>query len=334
MDICVLFDTIESPTGGGNQFLKALIAELARTGHRVSTRPTDDTEIVLLNGFNYASGRRLRVSQVAEIRQSGKMTSLGRVLPASYFNALSRRGPVLVHRVDGVPEIARGRRSAADVVQPAVNRLADHTIFQSEFCRSSFADHGSSLPDSSCVINNGVDPGIFFPAPDVPKMDGVFRLVATSWSPNHRKGFGSLAELSKLPGVQVVFAGNWCPDVAIANVELAGVLRSAGVADLLRTAHALVHASWNEACSNSIVEALACGLPVLYRDSGGNAELVHECGVRLTDNLEETVNSLIERYDKLRDLVCSRRHQFLVDVTARDYVAAFQYALGRRCHSG
>ena len=81
MTICVLFDTIDSLTGGGNQFLKALIAELTRIGHRVTTRPSADTEIVLLNGFNYASDRHLRFRQVAQIRQTGRMSILGEILP-------------------------------------------------------------------------------------------------------------------------------------------------------------------------------------------------------------------------------------------------------------
>ena len=106
--ICVWFDTIDSPTGGGNQFLKALIAELTRMGHRVTTRPSTDTEIVLLNGFNYASGRHLRLRQVAQIRQTGRRTLGGSVLPLRYFLSLPRRGPVIAHRVDGVPALTRG----------------------------------------------------------------------------------------------------------------------------------------------------------------------------------------------------------------------------------
>ena len=331
MNICILFDTVDVPTGGGNQFLKALIAELARMGHDVSTRPTTATEVVLLNGFNYASGRRLRVRQVAELRHSGRMSLVGRVLPLSYFKTLSRRGPVLVHRVDGVPELTRGHRTAADGVQPAVNRLADHTIFQSQFCRTSFLEYGGDPSKRSSVVNNGVDPDIFFPARNAPSTERVLRLVAASWSPNRRKGFATLASLSKVPRTQVVFAGNWCPEVDPERVELAGVLRSHELAELMRTAHALVHAAWNEPCSNTIVEAMACGLPVVYRDSGGNAELVGECGVPFADDLQETVTSLSGDYRVLTDRVRRNRHRFLVGRAAREYVAAFQDAVDHRC---
>ena len=131
--------------------------------------------------------------------------------------------------------------------------------------------------------------------------------------------------------MKVVFAGNWCPDVHPANVELAGVLTSRELAQLMRTAHALVHFAWNEPCSNTIVEAMACGLPVVYRDSGGNAELVGNCGVALADDLEQTVGSLTENYGALADHVRSERPRFLVDRAAREYVAAFTEAVGHTC---
>ena len=34
----------------------------------------------------------------------------------------------------------------------------------------------------------------------------------------------------------------------------------------------------NDPCSNAIIEAMACGLPVIYHNSGGNMELVHNSG--------------------------------------------------------
>ena len=82
LDLCILFDTIDAPTGGGNQFLKALALDLRALGHRVTSRPSPNTQAVLLNGFNYASGKPLRVRQVAQLRQTGKMTLLGELVPS------------------------------------------------------------------------------------------------------------------------------------------------------------------------------------------------------------------------------------------------------------
>ena len=49
-----------------------------------------------------------------------------------------------------------------------------------------------------------------------------------------------------------------------------------GAADLLATAHLLVHPSKSESMSNTIVEAMAKGLPVIASPVGGNPEIVED----------------------------------------------------------
>ena len=318
LDICVLFDTVDTPTGGGNQFLKALIAEFRRRGLHVTTRPTARTQVVLLNGFNQGTGRPLKVRKVERLRRTGQPTILSRGF------ARRQRKPVLVHRVDGVPHLTRGKKTKADIIQPAVNALTDHTIFQSDFCRTSFHANCDRAPKSWRVVKNAVDPRVFF-LPDQPcQLGRVLSLVATSWSPNPSKGFSTLAAISRLPGVQLTFAGNWCPDIDPAKTRLVGTLHSVKLAELLRSSDAMVHAAVNEPCSNSIVEALACGLPVMYRDSGGNRELAGDYGVALTEDLEETVATLTSRWPSLREKVIDHRPRFLIPRAAEEYLVAFQ----------
>jgi glycosyltransferase involved in cell wall biosynthesis len=47
---------------------------------------------------------------------------------------------------------------------------------------------------------------------------------------------------------------------------------------LLRSCTALLTLSENETCPNVVLEALASGLPILYRASGGTPEVVGNCG--------------------------------------------------------
>lgn len=114
-----------------------------------------------MNGFNYASNRHLGPWQVTQLRQTGKMTRAGKWIPSWLTMQRARKGPTLIHRVDGVPELVRGQKTRADRIQPAVNRLTDHTIFQSEFCRASFTEHCGVAPTSWRIIKNAVDPQIF-----------------------------------------------------------------------------------------------------------------------------------------------------------------------------
>ena len=56
-------------------------------------------------------------------------------------------------------------------------------------------------------------------------------------------------------------------------------LGSQELGEVLRGQDCYVAASLDDPCSNALLEALACGLPALYRRSGGHPELVGEGGV-------------------------------------------------------
>ncbi len=298
-------------------------------GHRVTTRPSSSTQVVLLNSFLYGQGKLLRPRQIAQLRFAGKMTMVGGLLPEMFHSLGRRKGPVLVHRLDGVAEVARGRRTAADDIQPAVNRLTDYTIFQSDYCRTIFADHCGIYPSNSQVVLNGTDPNLFYPDLGQDWVGGPFRMVAASWSPNPRKGFAEIAQFSRLPGVELTFAGNWCPDVDQADVRYAGLLDSRELGELMRNSHVLLQPARNEACSNVIVEAMASGLPVIYRHSGGNRELAGEYGVAMSDDTESTIDALRRSYSVLRQKVLKDRHRFLIHRAAEEYLSLFNCAVAR-----
>lgn len=325
MEICVLYKPALSPHGGANQFLKSLTVELARLGHRVVSTPTINTDIVLLNSWSSGPNRYLRLSHVAQIRATGTVTRIGGFIPRRLYGRRRQQMPVLVHRVDGVDSVKRGHSSKRDRIQLAVNRLADLTVFQSSYSLSSFEEHFGQHTHAHDVIPNGVDSNIFYPRVGRRNSGtGTLKLVAVSWSPNPQKGFGTLAEVSLLPGVELMFVGNWCPEVDPGSARILGTLRPAEVAEVMRNADAFLHAGWHEACSNAIVEALACGLPVVYRDSGGNAELASEYGVPLGDDLTHTIDLLQKDYEMFWGRVRENRRAFLIQTSAQAYVDAFE----------
>ncbi len=326
MKICIWFKITNNPWGGGNQFLRALASELTAMGHEVSHSPGPDAELILLNAHNAGPGITLHPNQVAQLRQTGRASRLGGFIPPRWWLWRRRRGPVLVHRLDGVAELIRGHRTEADVIQPAVNHLTDFTVFQSAYSRESFAAY-QVRPPRSCIIYNGVDPAIFFPVHQKHACGRRLCLVASSWSANPRKGFATLAAISAMPDVELRFVGNWCPTVAPENVVLLGSQPSPEVAEIFRQSDAMVHAAENEPCSNAILEALACGLPVLYLDSGGNRELAGEYGVPLSGEPQQDIAQLRSKYGALREKARADRPRFLIHHAAQKYVEAFQEAL-------
>jgi glycosyltransferase involved in cell wall biosynthesis len=299
--------------------------ELISLGHDVTLAPSPDRDLVLFNAWNLGPNMYNRPSRLAEVRARGRATILGRVVPAAFWNAMPRRGPALVHRVDGVAEEVRGQPGRADPTQFALNGLADLTIFQTEYCRTSFKDYGI-LPKNYSTVVNGVDSEIFYPPNEAPKNTNL-RLVASSWSSNPRKGFEVLSLASEVLGVEVIFAGNWAESVPVRNVDVRGALRREDLAALLRSADGFLHAARNEPCSNSIIEALATGLPVIYRDSGGNKELASDHGVALGDDVAATIETFSRQRLALRERLLADRERFLAPVAVQAYLEAFERAI-------
>ncbi len=63
------------------------------------------------------------------------------------------------------------------------------------------------------------------------------------------------------------------------GVELVGRYSQREAPDVFRRAHLLLHTKVNDPCPTVVLEAMACGLPVVHPASGGTVELVGEGGI-------------------------------------------------------
>lgn len=100
------------------------------------------------------------------------------------------------------------------------------------------------------------------------------KVVATCWSPSPGKGAAVYEWMAwNLPEdeFELTYVGN-CP-LKLPRWRVIPPLSSEKLAALLHTQDVYVTASRNDPCSNALIEALSCGLPALYLDSGGHPEL-------------------------------------------------------------
>jgi glycosyltransferase involved in cell wall biosynthesis len=77
------------------------------------------------------------------------------------------------------------------------------------------------------------------------------------------------------------------------NIRVIPPMASRELAELVRGHDVYLTASRNDPCSNSLIEALSCGLPAVYLKSGGHPEIVGEAGLGF--NTAEEVPALLER---------------------------------------
>jgi glycosyltransferase involved in cell wall biosynthesis len=335
MNICIWFKTTEAAWGGSNSFLRSLAQEFKRLGHTISHVPSLTDDVVLVNSWSLGTAGYLHPGQVVELINTGRVTPFGRLLPPSFWYHLRRargnftRSPLVVHRVDGVAQLYGRKDPRADQIQFAIARLADEVIFQSRYTQDSFTKFGV-IPSKVHVILNAVDGALYYPADRSPLPHYPLRLVATSWSANPMKGFYWLPLLAELPGIEVRFIGNWCPTIKPGKVQRLGVMTANQIAIELRQSDIFVHAAENDPCSNAILEALACGLPVLYRSSGGNPELAEGYGLPLHEPLGTLADEFRDKYTGIRQAVLNARSTFLIQDRAKKYMSVFEEGIENR----
>lgn len=254
-DLSIFHDFLPPPAGGGHQFLRALKREWERRGFRVEVNSiSGSTRACLLNSFNFDADR---------------------------FRFLRRGSCRIIHRVDGPLAAYRGFDDGTDRKIAEWNReFAQATVFQSRFSLAAHAELGLAFRDP-VVIPNAADPGVFYPParPSHPR-GRKLRVVSASWSDNRNKGAEIYEWLDRnldFGRVEYVFAGRL--PAAMKNVRVVEPVPSGELAELLRGQDVYLTASRNDPCSNSLVEALACGLPAIYLNSGGHPELAGEAGL-------------------------------------------------------
>ncbi len=266
-DVALFHEFAPPPTGGGHQFLRALVSELERRGLTVEVnRISAGTGACLFNSFNF-DFRRLRRFARDDVR--------------------------FVHRVDGPIATYRGFDDGTDARIAEINQeLAGATIVQSQYSRDAHLALGIELVDPR-LISNAADPSIFHaPAEREPLAGRRARVIATSWSDNPNKGAEIIAWLDRHldhDRYELTFAGR--TDETFEHVRVLGPITSELLAAELRQSDVYLAPSRNDPCSNALIEALACGLPAVFRASGGHPELVGDAGVAF-DEPEEVVAAL------------------------------------------
>ena len=255
LKLCIPIDY--RPEGGMYTFIAGFTAFLEQNGVPLTRRLDDEFDVLFVNSW---------------------------AVPFEAVRDVKRARPSVrvVQRVDGAA-VDYGRMDDADARQARVNLLADLTIFQSVYSRHSVREKYRVIVQDGPVILNPVDVAAF--APDGPRREfggSGPRVITVCWSTNRLKGTWQIDRLAaENPDVTFVLAGRFEHIGRHDNVQRLGHLGRDDLAAALRSCDAFLNLSENDPCPNVVIEALASGLPVVFRDSGGVPELVGDCGVAL-----------------------------------------------------
>jgi glycosyltransferase involved in cell wall biosynthesis len=223
------------------------------------------------------------------------LTSTTRDLPG--LLCLRRRGIRIVQRLDGINWLHHRLHTGPlhflraeygnRLLALLRSRIVTHTIYQSWFVRRWWSEKFGQERLPSTVIHNGVDLATFTPdGPERPP-EGTFRLllVEGSLQGGYETGLataiGMAEHLAEEFPLEMMVVGRLSPDLQTSHQEnsripilWAGLVPRSDIPALDRSAHLLYSADLNAACPNSVIEALACGLPVLGFATGAIPELV------------------------------------------------------------
>jgi glycosyltransferase involved in cell wall biosynthesis len=299
--ISIYFQFKKPPWGGGNQFLLALSKWLKKNGWSVDNVMASNSKVFLFNSFH------IDFKEVNKLKKSAKL---------------------MMHRIDGPTFLVRGRdRELDDNIFFVNNDAADISVFQSAWSLFETLKMGYS-PVNPVVISNAADRDIF-------NNDGEksfsgekkIKLISTSWSDNPRKGgpvYKWLDEYLDWRRYEYTFVGRLSEPLR--NIRVIEPVPSDVLSEIMKQHAVYITASDNDPCSNSLIEALSCKLPVVYFRRGGHPELAGYGGLAF-DKKEEIpmlLDLLADNYEAFRSLVVAPD----IDAIAHKYMECMNLATG------
>jgi glycosyltransferase involved in cell wall biosynthesis len=220
-----------------------------------------------------------------------------------------RRGVRIIQRLNGMNWIHRVRPTGLRhslraeygnfVLRFIRARLVDGVVYQSQFARQWWNRVCGQVEVAETVVHNGVDLQVYSPSNDSAPPNDRMRvlLVEGRLAGGYESGLENAillvqeikanqtkrkntftsqpVELTVVGRVDELLKAQWRQQDGLV-IKWAGQVPHDRIPEIDRSAHMLFSADINAACPNSVIEALACGTPIVAFDTGALLELVNE----------------------------------------------------------
>jgi hypothetical protein len=299
------------PWGGGNLFIANLKDFLVSKGHEVIFDLFDsDIDIILI-----IDPRMLSESVVYSVKD------------IKFYVKNVNKNCKVIHRINECDE--RKNTNGINEYYINANKVADFTVFVSQWLKDIFIQSGFSQ-DFSSVIMSGANKKVFNNKDRlIWTKSEPLKIVTHHWGNNFNKGFDIYSFLDRSiherykDEIIFTYIGNLNENLKFKSTRVLEPTYGKNLASLIKDNHIYLTASINEPSGNHHIEGAQCGLPILYRDSGGVPEFAKGYGVEFQGiedffkSLERLKNNYLELFRRVED------YPFNSEKMCKDYLDLF-----------
>ena len=324
MKIFAGYKPTDKPWGGANNFLRALYSTLEKNyGYEIVFEPHEDCDLFFFCQLGKGPANNSELFSLADLKEISDRNPFAPCV----MRMVNLRGHTS-HRYRITYLLNKHDRKSDAAVRDS-SKICDHIIFQSEYQKTVLSKFGIRTQPSTVIHNGAAEIFSRFTGRIPTIKDGErLKIFSSAVSTKGWKNHEVIAAFSQCQNVDIFYAGVWPENIQSNNVKLLGKLDHASILEVALKSHYFLHPGEREACSNSVIEALSMGLPVLHYDSGSSPEIVGDFGIIVHNrNLEKQIATARERQPHIALALNEERHKFSMDTAATKYHQTFLQAI-------
>lgn len=275
--------------GGGNSLAVSFEKYFSEAGHKVVFDLDDDGIDIIL---------------ITDPRQRSPNVSFsgGQVTRYLFFR---NKNAIVVQLIQDCDE--RKNTKTMNLRQKLLNYCADYAVTVGSWMNSLDIVLLENKNRLQTILNGGRPDTFNYDKNEIWNGEGVIKLVTHHWGGNWMKGFDVYQKLDQFledDKNRKIFSfdyiGNLPKNFKFKNVKHIPPMNGLELAKSLRTYNAYLTASINEPAGLHHIEGAMCGLPIIYRDSGGLPEYCSGHGVEFQgcDDVMDAILKMKQEYNK------------------------------------